>query len=193
MIAPPPPVPSYYAQTTQKLVACGIPAAGIRMRYEEMYRSDVVAISDIGPATTNKLRCLQRASYPRFLIELGDTNQDRAFHDYETAEGAKLARAEAAAWLGKRRLLGRVPRYDPAKGVESFQRALEAACRLPARSALETSSSTSFTFRRSFIERVMGSNETAFICLSHMIAASKADDQGVSLVIIGNEAYGPTP
>ena len=193
MIAPPPPVPPYYAQTTQALVACGIPAAGIRMRYEETYQSDVVAISDIGAATIEKFRCLQRTGYPRFLIELGNPNQDRAFRDYEAAEGTKLARAEAAAWLGKRRLLHRVPHYHPAKGVDQFQRALEAACRLPTRSAFETVSSTSFTFRGSFIERMMGPKETAFTCLSHMIAASKADEQGVSLVLIGHEASGPTP
>lgn len=190
MIAPPPPA---YVQTAQALAACGIPAANIRMRYGEDYQSDVVTISDTGPPTEDKFRCVQRATSPRFILEIENPGQEEAFNGYEGAQARRHAKAQAIAWLKERHMLDRVPRYDASKGIDAYQRALEAACRLPAGSALETDSSTRFTFRRTFVARPARVQERALTCLLQMVWASEPEQQGVALVLIGNEAFRPTP
>jgi hypothetical protein len=181
--------PPAYQQTVEAIVGCGVPTANIRIAYEDALQSDVVTISDLGETGEAKFLCLRRAVHPFYVLEIEGAEQQEAYFAFGEREDRREARTEAVEWLRGEGRLNRVPRYDPVRGLEDFARAVEAACAAPAESVLETSGPTYLTFRQSFVERELaaGSGDT-FTCVNRMIAASNAEEHGIRVVIVGNEA-----
>ena len=186
MIPMPPPS---YEQIMEAIVDCGVPAANIRISYEDELQSDVVSISNLGGSDEARFRCLRQAVHPFYVLEIADENQRIAFHSFSEREDRPRWRAEAIEWLRERGLLDRVPQSDPVRGVEEFARELEAACSIPEETALETVGSFSLTFRRDFLERGFGGDtHVECTCLSRMFSASNAAEHDVHLVIVGHMA-----
>ena len=186
MIPLPPPS---YEQTIEAIASCGVPAANIRISYEDELQSDVITVSDLGGTDEERFRCLREAVHPFYILAIEAADQQIAFFSFADREDRRQARAEAIEWLRAQGMLNRVPQHDPAKGIEEFARALEAACSLPTESALEAFNPFILTFRQDFLERGLktGSHD-GFSCLSRMMAASNADEHDIRLAFIGNEA-----
>lgn len=185
MIPAPPPT---HEQTIEAISTCGVPAANIRIAYEDELQSDVVTISDLEGTEEERLRCVRRAIHPFYILQIEDTAQRTAYYSLTDREDRQEAKAEAIAWLQSMEMLDRVPPFDPARGLEIFARALEAACGLPPGSALEVLDDSILTFRRGFFEGLTDDRYEELTCLNRMIAASNADEYDIHLVLIGNEA-----
>ena len=182
------PAPTH-EQTLQALAACGVPAANVRITYEEELESDLVSISDLSGADEARFRCLKRSVDPVYLVDVSAAPQSAAYRAFADREDRREAKARAIAWLGERGMLGRVPRFDPAAGPDKFARAVEAACRVREGSALETFGRTGLAYRRNFFDEIMDTDpEDLFVCLYEMVAASDADEHDVSLMLMGNAA-----
>jgi hypothetical protein len=191
MIPMPPP---NHEETTEAIAACGIPIANIRIDYDDELQSDVVTITDPGGVDEEKFHCLRKAIHPFYFVEIEAADQRAAFQSFSNAEDRQQAKVVAVEWLTARGLLDPVPRYDPAHGIQHFARALEAACSLPPESTLTAFDESILTFRADYLERgATMSTGDEFTCISHMLAASNADEHGVLLGFIGNAAAGDKP
>lgn len=188
MIPPIPIPPPTHEQTVEALAACGIPATRIRITYEDELRSDVVTIANLGGTDEKRLLCVRRSVHPFYILEIEDTAQRSAFYTLDDREDRREAKAEAIGWLGSAGMLDRVPRYDPARGLPAFARAVEGACGLSPGSALEPFGSSILTLRPGFFGENPKGAFDRFTCLSRMIAASNADEHDIHLAFIGNEA-----
>jgi hypothetical protein len=175
-------------QTLEAIAACRVPSANVRITYEDELQSDVVRIGDLGGSDEARFRCLRKAVHPAYILDLSGAPQRDLFHAFENREHRRAARAQSVAWLKARGKLASVPRYVPGKPLEEFAHALETACSIRPGSVLEAGPH-GVAFRRSFIERLVLDTSDRFDCLIHMSAASDADDHGVGLAILGNEAY----
>ena len=184
--------PPGYEQTKAAVVACGVPATNIRLLYEEELQSDVVRISDLGGTDEARLQCLRRAVHPFYVIEIENEAQRNAYFAFASREDGRAFRTDAIAWLEENRMIDRVPHYDPARGIETFARALEAACELRPGTALEVVRPTTITFRRDYLERRFGDHDAGsgddMVCLGRFFAASNADEHGIGLGFIGQAA-----
>jgi hypothetical protein len=187
------PAPTH-EQTLEAIAACGVPAANVRITYEEELQSDLVRISDLGGADEARFRCLKHSVHPVYLVDVSAAPQSGAYTAFADREDQRQAKAEAIAWLGARGKLGKVPRFDPAAGPDKFARDVEAACLVREGSALETVGRTALAYRRSFFEETMESDpDDQFACLFQMVVASDADKHDVSLMFIGSEAQTESP
>jgi hypothetical protein len=182
------PAPTH-AQILVALAACGVPAANVRITYEVELESDLVRISDLGGADEARFRCLKRSVHPIYLIDVSAAPQRAAYWAFADREDRRQAKAKAIAWLDARGLLGRVPRFDPAAGLDKFARDVEAACRVREGSALETFGRTRLGYRRRFFDAIMETDpDDQFLCLHEMVAASDADEHDVDFMFLGNAA-----
>jgi hypothetical protein len=182
------PSPSY-EQTIAAIGACEIPVANVRITYEDELQSDVVTISDLGEVGEQKFRCLRQAVHPFYILMIENTDQQAAFYEFDRREARPIQKAQAVEFLRARGLLDRVPSFDSDEGVAGFARALEASCDVPVGSALTSLDSDTLTFRLDFVQRL--TTAEAFDtpgCLMRMFTASDAEDHGIRLVFVGNEA-----
>jgi hypothetical protein len=194
MIPPIPLPPPSYEQTVEAIAACGVNPANVRITYEEELESDLVTLSDLGGTDEVRFACLRRSVHPFYILEITPADQRSAYFAYADRESSREWRAEAIAWLEAKQLSDRVPRYDPATGVEAFARAVEAACSVSSQTVLEAFGPTGLTFRQSYIEGSLGAgSDDSFTCVTNMIAASNAEEHGVRLAFVGNEAVGDGP
>lgn len=183
------PAPTY-EQTIDAIAACGVPAAKVRITYEDPLQSDLVRIGDLGGSDEARFRCLRAAVDPAYIVDVSAAPQSGAYMAFEDRENRRQARAAAIAWLGARGKLDKVPRFDPAAGLDRFARLIEAACSVRRGSALETFGKSTLTYRLDFLEKSIHSETyDQFTCLHQMIAASDADKHDVHLMFVGNEAY----
>ena len=183
-----PAIPTY-EQTVAALAACGVPAANVRISYEDDIQSDFISISDLGGTDEARLGCVNRAYHPSYLLVILDADQRGAYGEFAAREEQARYKAEAVRQLKTLGMLDRVPRYDPRKGLTAFAHGLEAACGVRAGLALETFGSAGLTFRLSFLGNFMATNSyDQFTCLGRMHAASNADEHGVILAFVGNAA-----
>lgn len=184
----PSPAPTY-EQIVEALAACGVAPAHVRITYEDELQSELVRIGDLGGSDEPRFRCLRKATFSSYIVDVSAALQREAYHAFERREGARLAKAEARIWLAKAGLLDRVPRYDPRKGLNAFARALEAACGIRAGSAFEIFGTSGLTIRRSFFgnSKTTG-NYDEFACLLRMESASNAEGHDIILAFIGNAA-----
>jgi len=183
------PAPPTHERTVAAIAACGVPAAQVRITYEDELQSDLVSIGDLGGSDEARFRCLRDAVHPDYILDIFGAPQRDSYYAFQTREYRRTAKVEALAWLEARNKLDAVPHYDPAMGLEKFARALEAACSIRQGSAIEVVGSSGVAFRRSFIEKLTLDVSDAFDCLIHMSAASDAEEHGVGLTLVGNEAY----
>lgn len=181
------PAPTH-EQTIGAVTTCGVPAANVRITYEDEWQSDVVWISDLGGADEARFRCLKDVVHPIYIVMIEAEDQRNAYHAFASREDHARYKGEAIEGLKAAGLLGRVPRYDPRKGLKTFARGLEAACSIRAGRALETLGSSGLTIRRSFFANPMTKIHDELTCLLGMAAASNADEQGISLGFTGAEA-----
>lgn len=177
-----------YEQTRAAIAACGVPAAEVRIAYEEQLQSDLVAITDLGGSDEARFRCLREAVHPYYVLDVYSAPQRDSYLAFAAREYRREARAQALVWLGAKGKLAAVPHYDPGKGLERFARALEAACSIREGSVLDAFQPSGLTFRRSFVEQLHLDTSDRFDCLIHMIAASDAGRHNVHLALVGNEA-----
>lgn len=184
------PPPPNYEKTIAAIAACGIAAAQVRITYEDELQSDLVRIGDLGGSDEARFRCLRKAVHPFYIVDVSAAPQHEAYSAFADREDRRQAKAMAVAWLGARGKLGKVPRYDPAGGLNTFARAVEAACSVREGSALEAVAESGLTFRVGFLQKSTDSRTyDQFACLMQMIAASDADQHDVRLMLVGNEAY----
>ncbi|HEX8512414.1 MAG TPA: hypothetical protein VF688_04835 [Allosphingosinicella sp.] len=184
MRAPPP----TYEQTLAAISACGVPAAKVRITYEEETQSDLVAISDLGGSDEARFRCLREAVHHHYVLDVHSAPQRDSYYASAAREYRREERARALVWLKAKGKLGAVPHYDPGKGPERFARALEAACSIREGSVIDVSPRSGLFFRRSFVEQLHLDTSDRIDCLIHMIAASNAGRHGLHLTVIGGEA-----
>ncbi|HEX8263423.1 MAG TPA: hypothetical protein VF547_11170 [Allosphingosinicella sp.] len=176
-------------QTAQAIAACGVPAANVRITYEVDLESDLVSISDLGGTDEARFRCLKRSVHPVYLVDVSAAPQSAAYRAFADREDRRKAKAEAIAWLDARGKLGKVPRYDPAAGLDRFARDVEAACGVREGIALETFGRTRLGYRRRFFDEIMETDpHDQFLCLHEMVAASDADKHEIDFMFLGKAA-----
>lgn len=184
------PAPTH-EQTIRSIAACGVPAASIRITYEDDIQSDFVSIGDLGGTDEARMICVRKAIHPAYLVTI--LNPDQRSHYFEVAAREERIRykAEVTGQLKALGMLDRVPRYDPRRGLQAFAHGLEAACGIRAGSALEPFGPGSLTFRLSFLRNFAAARTyDEFTCVRRMHAASNADAHDISLAFIGNAAEG---
>ena len=183
------PPPPNYEQTIEAIEQCDIPRANIKIAYEDYLQSDEITITDIGEITDAKLRCLKGAVHPFYILSLLDESQRSAFYAFAEREDRPKSKAEAREWLRVNGLLDRLPAYDPSRGLVKFAAEVERACDLDEGSALIPHGASFLTIQPKFL---LGADfektAKALQCLTRMVTASDADQHGVRLGFIGNEA-----
>ncbi len=133
---------------------------------------------------------MRKVVLPAYIVDVSAAPQREAYYAFDRREGGKLARAEAVDWLKTRGLLNRVPRYDPRQGLKAFARALETACSIRPGKVFKTHGSSGLTVRRSFFGDFMTTDvHDQLTCLLRMESASNAQEHGIYLGFVGNEAY----
>jgi hypothetical protein len=183
-----PPAPTY-ERTIAAIAACGVPAARVRIAYEDELQSDFVYIGDLGGSDEARFRCLRKSIHPAYILDVSAAPQVRAYYEFTRREDAKDARVEAREWLKSAGMLHRVPRYDPRKGLKAFASALEAACSIPSGSALGTYGTSQVTLLRSFTGDFMRTdNHKELDCLFRMISASNAQEHDITMTYIRKAA-----
>jgi len=187
MILPIPLPPPAYEQAIEAVAACGIKAANVQISYARELQSDAVTIRDLGGTDEVRFRCVRRAVHPDYFVFIEHEGQRAAYYAFVGREDRREARAEALDWLGTRGMLGRIPRFDPARNLGEFAEALETACSAKAGTVLEVLGPNLLTLRKSFLERGPADDDT-LTCVMRMLAASNAEGHGVSLGFFGNEA-----
>lgn len=179
-----------HVRTIQAIAACGVPAASVRITYEDELQSDLVRIGDLGGSDEARFQCLRKAIHPSYIVDGSAAPQREAYDAFTRREDDKLLEAQAREWLKTAGLLDRVPRFDARKGLNALAREAEVACSVREGSALEAFGGSALTFRLSFLQNSTDSKTyDQFACLMQMIAASDADRYGVRLMLIGNEAH----
>jgi hypothetical protein len=182
--------PPSYEQTIEAIHACGVPSANIRVVYEDYLQSDEVTISDIGELSDNKLRCVRTAVHPFYILTLANPKQQSAFYELERKDNRPVVRQMAREWAKSKGWTARIPAFDPSEGVEAFAHALESACKLKAGSAVMAQGSRALTVSSEFLTRSsVAQSGKVLECVMRMFDASNADEHGLRLVFIGNEAF----
>jgi hypothetical protein len=177
-----------YEQTLAAIAACGVPAAKVRIAHEEGTQSDLVTIADLGGSDEARFRCLRKAVHHHYVLDLSGAPQRDSYYAFGAREYRRDERARALVWLRTKGKLAAVPNYDPARGVEKFARALEAACSIREGSVLAASPHSGLGFRRSFLKQLHLDASDRVDCLIHMIAASNAGRHNLHLTVIAGEA-----
>ena len=181
--------PPSYEQTIEAIHQCGVPRSNIRIAYEDYLQSDEVTIGDVGAVTDDKLRCVRKAVHPFYILTLANAEQRSAFYELARKDDQPVLRQQVREWVQSRGWTARIPAFNGAEGIEAFARALEGACELRAGSAVIALGSHALTVRPNFLSGSgFEQSGKAFECLMQMFAASNADDHGVRMVLIGNEA-----
>lgn len=181
--------PPSYEQTIEAVVQCDIPQKNVSIAYKDYLQSDEVAISDLGPLTETKLRCLKNAVDPFYILTIEDTPQRAAFYDFSDREDRPKEKADAQNWLRAKRLLESVPSFDANQGIEEFAAALEQVCGIEKDSALMGDDSW-ITIKSDFLSLdSLEETSSKYECLSRMFTASNAFENGIRIGFIGNEAY----
>jgi hypothetical protein len=181
--------PPSYEQTIEAVEKCGVARSSIRIAYEDYLQSDEVTINDIGVVSDDKLRCVRKAIHPFYILTLVNSEQQSAFYELARKDDRPVYRQQAREWVKVRGWIARVPVFEEVEGIEAFAQALEGACELKAGSAIVANGSRTLTVRPDFFTRSsFEQSGKALECLTQMFAASNADEHGVRLVFIGNEA-----
>jgi hypothetical protein len=178
-----------HEQTIRAIAACGVPATNVRITYEAELESDLVTISDLGGSDEGRFRCLKHSVHPVYLVDVSAAPQSAAYLAFDDREDRRQTKARAVDWLDARGMLGRVPRFDPAAGLDKFARDVEAACRVREGSALETFGRNRLGYRRRFFDEIMETDpHDQFLCLHEMVVASDADKHDVDFMFLGKAA-----
>lgn len=166
----------------ERVSQCGLGA--VTTSYDEVLQSGVLRAPGATAVSDEQLACADRAASD-YLLELPPAVQPR----YDAIRAARLsahARVEGRAWLAKRGLLGRLPRYEAGVTDEAaFTRQLERLCGPRAEGAFQSEygfhAISPDWARRSFKRFEEGAG--ALLCL--MNAAQAA---GFEIGFIGREA-----
>ena len=186
MIDLPPPT---YQQTIEAIAKCDIPRHNVRIQYEADLQSDEITISNLGPLTDRKMRCLKAAVHPFYILTISDPIQRSAFSEFSRRADRPEEQRSAQEWVRSRGLTDKVPSYDPHVGLKSYADRLEMACGLKVGSTIEIYGTASLTIRRDVIlARDVSKLGQTLECLLKIFAASDATENGVSFIFIGNEA-----
>ena len=178
-----------HEQTVRAIAACGVPAANVRITYEAELESDLVTIGDLGGSDEARFRCVKHAIHPVYLVDVSAAPQSAAYLAFDDREDRRQTKAKAIEWLDARGMLGRVPRFDPAAGLDKFARDVEAACQVREGSALESFGRTRLGYRRPFFDAILESDpDDQFLCLHEMVVASDADKHDVDFMFVGKAA-----
>ena len=183
------PTPNY-EQTIEAIVRCDISPPNIRIKYEDYLRSDEITISDLGPISDEKMRCLTRAVHPFYVLTIADPVQQSALYEFSRREDRPKELADAREWVRSKGMSAKVSAYSAVQNLEIFAAALERACGLKQGSALMESGSSSLVVRPDFLLGTSFKKSAASLeCLTKTFAASDATEHGVRLGFIGNEAF----
>ncbi|WP_145923378.1 hypothetical protein [Sphingopyxis macrogoltabida] len=165
----------------RQITECG--AGAVDIRYDDLLQSHILTVHD---ATEGQLQCIEKAA-GYYDIELPPELQKR-FSEIRAAKYSAVYREQAVAWLSKRGLLNKVPKYRAGETNEAtFARELEAICGPAAKGALQSRYGPR-TISPEWVKKMplpfRPQDAEAMSCL--MAAASVA---GWDLGIIGNEAF----
>lgn len=120
----------YIAGLRKQLIACGVPADSIAVRYKDFICSHEATIS-CGPLTADQVACIASAAHGSCHIEFTDVqNRDQLRRwEHQTYTGALREQAD---------MMPDVPRYDPATiTLEAFAREVEEYAGVEPGAALE--------------------------------------------------------
>ena len=115
--------------------------------------------------------------------------QRAAFYEFSEREDRPKQKSDALDWLRAKGLLDRLPVFDSGQSIEDFAVAVELACGLEAGSALMVFDKSWVTVRPDALSIEKFENSARDLeCLTNMMAASDAHENGVRFGFIGNAA-----
>ena len=177
-----------YEAMKGRIAGCGVPWANFGIAYDELRRSTVVRIGDLGGTDEARLRCVREATAgwgSDIIVEIRNPEQRRAYGALVRPENERWARL----WL---KTLGSdryIPSYDPRRGLRAFARGVETGCWVPAGSALEVRGRATLVVRRRFLREAMTPAVlNAITCFRHMVEASNADQYDIVLAEFADPA-----
>ena len=184
--------PADHVQAIEAVRRCGFPASSIRIRYDKLLQSYVIAIRKVRSRPQEPvLRCVYEAAAPRgYDVEFKDRIVHDAYWTLAFEEGRKKANAEGRRWLEQRNLTAGMPLYRAGqREIAGFARAVESHCSIEPGSALEVAGPDALTTRRDFFEGPFSEDKSNdLLCLMNVLAASDLAQGGVKFGLVGNEA-----
>jgi hypothetical protein len=182
--------PPSYEQTIEAIVQCDIPRGNIRVAYSDFLQSDEITVSDLGPVDETKLRCLKTAVHPFYILTLDDMTQRSAFYEFSEREDRPKQKSDATDWLRSQGLFDSLPSFILGQSAAEFAIAAETACGLEPGSALMAFDKSWITVRPEALPiETFEKSARKLECLTNMIAASDAYENGIRFGFIANGAY----
>ncbi|AXU18869.1 hypothetical protein C7W88_07260 [Novosphingobium sp. THN1] len=111
----------------ERLVGCGLKAAGISMVYDEDTQGYIITIGDAAGVTNAHFECIEKVTLGNWPV-FEDKQLDRTFKEASYARATNLWLAEARKILRERGLLESLPRRSHYASVDEFVAALERHC-----------------------------------------------------------------
>lgn len=184
-------------QAKAEVVACGLPAARVSVRYQRDMQEDVVWISGSAPEISDDvLICISRASLKTsYYIFLRDSVARSRYDEiyYRISNEANVAHARQ--WLSSRNLLSAMP--EPIKGepLAKYAEAVEAFCGVRKGALLAVVDEHMITFAPGGLGRPSPNgieegevDEPQFECVMNTTSAADLHSRGVFFGFIGNAA-----
>lgn len=164
---------------------CGVARSGIALRYENVLQSDVLSIAASAGATDRMFECIRSATWARSMVEFEDPELGARYRAYDSAQSAALMKEYAQEKLRKAGKQANLPRYSKGLPLNEFLHSLERFCGVEPGSAFEVIGPDAFTYKKHFLTFPV---KPGAECLIDAWMASNLEEQGIRLVLIGNEA-----
>jgi len=180
-----------------EIVACGLPATHVSVRYERDMQEDVVWISSSeSEISSDVLTCMSQVSVnTSYHIFFWDSNAQRRYGQiyYRISNDANVSHARE--WLRSRNLLSKMPKPIKGEPLAKYAEAVEVFCGVEKGALLSAVDEHNITFTqgalghpsRNGIEGAVANN-IQFECVMNAISATDPQSLGFFFGIIGNTA-----
>ena len=165
----------------ERVAACGFKS--VRPKFDDELQEDVVEVRNVTTVSAEQLRCAALASLNSYYYVIFSAQVKQTYEKLYWGMSRERDKVDATAWLEKRGLLSRLPRYDPKNSDEiAFAHTLETLCGPKAAGTLQPMHGM-VTLKNVALTPGKLDSET-LNCLVNAATAS-----GYPLGFIGNEAY----
>lgn len=120
----------YSAELASRLLACGVPASAITVRYEDVIRDYDIVISS-GPLSPTLIERIDATLYPEGYLQFTDKDNAATYKEVQSRRYQRHLMVLAESMPG-------LPTFDPAtKTIDQLARELEAWCGVESGAGIE--------------------------------------------------------
>lgn len=192
------PLPSP-VEARQAVLACGLPAKRVAVRFEGFMQEDVVWIGTAGGELSEDiLTCIARTSLKiSYYVYFRNRATQRRYDPLYWAMVEADSLTHAREWLRARNLLATLPLPQAGGALADYAQAVEEFCGVKKSSLLVALNDHAMTFAKEALGRMTANgiegaavSDEQFECINNAIAAADLKAHGLFFGFIGNERYG---